>query len=209
MGEAAMTVGARPGALLEESPYGIPSRKLGMWLFILADAATFGAMLFAYGYLRVANPDWTRPFAFWPTIANGIAMTVVLLTSSLTMVAAVAAAQAGRQPASLRWLGVTMGLGALFAALHLREWIAMIGAGWRLFRNPMGGPVLFGATFFGITGLHLLHVITGVVVIGVIALGFRRGRFDGSHVETTGLYWHFVDLVWMFVFPLLYLLNVR
>src|SRR5437667_7538404 len=124
-----MTVGARPGALLEESPYGIPSRKLGMWLFILADAATFGAMLFAYGYLRVANPDWTRPFAFWPTIANGIAMTVVLLTSSLTMVAAVAAAQAGRQPASLRWLGVTIGLGALFAALHLREWIAMIGAG--------------------------------------------------------------------------------
>src|SRR5207245_7934756 len=144
-----MTVGARPGALLEESPYGIPSRKLGMWLFILADAATFGAMLFAYGYLRVANPDWTRPFAFWPTIANGIAMTVVLLTSSLTMVAAVAAAQASRQPASLRWLGVTMGLGALFAALHLREWIAMIGAGWRLFRNPMGGPVLFGATCFG------------------------------------------------------------
>src|SRR5205809_377627 len=133
-----MTVGARPGALVEESPYGIPSRKLGMWLFILADAATFGAMLFAYGYLRVANPDWTRPFAFWPTIANGIAMTVVLLTSSLTMVAAVAAAQAGRQPASLRWLGVTIGLG-----------------------------------------------------------------------ETTGLYWHFVDLVWMFVFPLVYLLNVR
>src|SRR5216117_557744 len=116
---------------------------------------------------------------------------------------------AGRQPASLRWLGVTMGLGALFAALHLREWIAMIGAGWRLFRNPMGGPVLFGATFFGITGLHLLHVITGVVVIGVIALGFRRGRFDAGHVETTGLYWHFVDLVWMFVFPLVYLLNVR
>jgi len=209
VGEAAMTVGARPGALLEESPYGIPSRKLGMWLFILADAATFGAMLFAYGYLRVANPDWTRPFAFWPTIANGIAMTVVLLTSSLTMVAAVAAAQAGRQPASLRWLGVTMGLGALFAALHLREWIAMIGAGWRLFRNPMGGPVLFGATFFGITGLHLLHVITGVVVIGVIALGFRRGRFDAGHVETTGLYWHFVDLVWMFVFPLVYLMNMR
>jgi cytochrome c oxidase subunit 3 len=180
-----------------------------MWLFIIADAATFGATLFAYGYLRVANPGWTRPFAFWPTIANGIVMTVVLLTSSLTMVCAVLAAQSGRRSASLRWLGVTMLLGTAFAALHLREWTAMIGEGWRLFRNPLGGPALFGGTFFGITGLHLLHVVSGVVVIGVIALGFRRGRFDASHVETTGLYWHFVDLVWMFVFPLVYLMNVR
>jgi cytochrome c oxidase subunit III len=209
VGESAMTGGTGPGALIEGSPYGIPSKKLGMWLFIIADAATFGAMLFAYGYLRVANPDWTRPFAFWPTIANGIAMTVVLLTSSLTMIGAATAAQSGRKSASLRWLGVTMLLGTVFAALHLREWAAMIGEGWRLSRNPMGGPVLFGATFFGITGLHLLHVITGVVVIGVIALGFRRGRFDAGHIETTGLYWHFVDLVWMFVFPLVYLMNVR
>jgi cytochrome c oxidase subunit 3 len=178
-------------------------------LFIVADAATFGAMLFAYGYLRVANPDWTRPFAFWPTIANGIVMTAVLLTSSLTMVGAVLAAQSGRKAATVRWLRATMLLGTLFAVLHLREWAAMIGEGWRLFRNPMGGPPLFGATFFGITGLHLLHVISGVVVIGVIASGFRRGRVDAGHVETTGLYWHFVDLVWMFVFPLMYLMNVR
>ena len=201
MGESVMAI--------EASPYGIPSKKLGMWLFIIADASTFGAMLFAYGYLRVANPNWTRPFALWPTIANGILMTVVLLTSSLTMVAAVLAAQGGRKTASLRWMGATMLLGVVFAALHLREWLALIGEGWRLFRNPLGGPVLFGATFFGITGLHLLHVVTGVVVIGVIALGFRRARFDAGHVETTALYWHFVDLVWMFVFPLVYLMNVR
>ena len=136
-------------------------------------------------------------------------MTVVLLTSSLTMVAAVAAAQAGRASAGVRWLGATMLLGLAFAGLHLREWFAMIGAGWRLFQNPMGGSPLFGATFFGITGLHLLHVICGVVVIAVITIGFRRGRFDAGHVETTALYWHFVDLVWMFVFPLVYLMNVR
>ena len=196
-------------AVHEPSPFGITSRKLGIWMFIVADAATFAAMLFAYGYIRVANPDWTRPFAFWPTIANGIVMTAVLLTSSLTMVGAVIAAQSGRKAATVRWLGVTMLLGTLFAVLHLREWAAMIGAGWRVFRNPMGGPPLFGATFFGITGLHLLHVICGVVVIGAITLGFRRGRFDAGHVETTALYWHFVDLVWMFVFPLVYLMNVR
>src|SRR2546425_105428 len=104
-------------------------------MFIVADAATFAALLFAYGYVRVANPDWTRPFAFWPTIANGIVMTAVLLTSSLTMVGAVIAAQSGRKAASLRWLGVTMLLGGVFAVLHLREWAAMIGEGWRLSRN--------------------------------------------------------------------------
>ena len=193
----------------EPSPFGVPSRKLGIWMFIVADSATFAALLFAYGYVRVANPDWTRPFAIWPTIVNGIVMTVVLLSSSLTVIAAVLAAQSGRKTTALRWLGATMLLGTLFAALHLREWVAMIGDGWRLFRNPLGGAPLVGATFFSITGLHLLHVITGVIVIGVIARGYRRGRFDPGHLETTGLYWHFVDLVWMFVFPLVYLMNVR
>src|SRR2546426_4901694 len=64
-------------------------------------------------------------------------------------------------------------------------------------------------SFFSVTGLHLLHVIVGVIVIGVIALGYRRGRFDPGHLEAIGLYWHFVDLVWMFVFPLVYLMNLR
>ena len=209
MGPSVTSVAAPHGAPIEQSPYGIQSKKLAMWLFIIADAATFGAILFAYGYLRIANPNWTRPFAFSPTIVNGIIMTVVLLTSSLTMVAAVAAAQSGRVSAGVRWLGATILLGLVFAALHLREWFAMIGEGWRLFQNPMGGSPLFGATFFGITGLHLLHVICGVIVIGAITLGFRRGRFDAGHVETTALYWHFVDLVWMFVFPLVYLMNTR
>jgi len=66
-----------------------------------------------------------------------------------------------------------------------------------------------GATFFSITGLHLLHVVSGVIAIGVVAQRFRRGRLDAGHIETVGLYWHFVDLVWMFVFPLVYLLNAR
>lgn len=196
-------------AVHEPSPFEVPSRKLGIWMFIVADAATFAAMLFAYGYSRVANPDWTRPFAFWPSIVNGIVMTVVLLSSSLTMVAAVLAGQAGRRAVALRWLGATMLLGTLFAALHIREWIGLIGEGWGTSRNPLGGTPLVGATFFGITGMHLLHVLSGVVVIGVIALGYRRDRFGPGHLETVGLYWHFVDLVWMFVFPLVYLMNMR
>ena len=194
---------------MEPSPYGIQSKKLAIWLFIIADAATFGAMLFAYGYLRLANPDWNRPFAFWPTIANSVAMTVVLLVSSMTMVAGVDAAKAGQKPTSIRWLWATVLLGLVFAALHVWEWSGMFAEGWRLFQNPEGGPALFGATFFSITGLSLLHVIAGVIALAVFTLGYRRGRFDVGHIETTGLYWQFVNLVWMFVFPLLYLMNAR
>jgi cytochrome c oxidase subunit 3 len=197
------------GAGVEESPFGIDSKKLVMWLFIVADAATFGALLFGYGYLRVGSPNWVRPFGFIPTILNGMVMTVVLLTSSLTMLTAVAAAQAGRRQASVRWLGATAVLGTVFAALHLREWFNLFAEGWSPSTNPMGGSVLFGGTFFGITGLHLLHVLCGVVAILVVAVAFRRGRLSAGHVETTGLYWHFVDLVWMFVFPLVYLMNAR
>lgn len=200
---------ARRTAILEAPPFGIESKKLVMWLFIIADAATFGAILFGYGFLRVGSPDWTRPFDFSPTIINAIVMTAVLLTSSLTMLVAVGAAEAGRRAASVRWLLITSALGVIFAALHLREWFKMFGEGWSPSANPLGGSVLVGGTFFGITGLHLLHVTGGVVAIWVVAAKYSRGRLQPGHVETTGLYWHFVDLVWMFVFPLVYLLNTR
>ena len=85
----------------------------------------------------------------------------------------------------------------------------MFHEGWSVSHNPLGGSALFGASFFSITGLHLLHVVTGVIAIGVVALMYQRGRLDASYIETTGLCWHFVDLVWMFVFPLVYLLNAH
>ncbi|HZS60000.1 MAG TPA: cytochrome c oxidase subunit 3 [Gemmatimonadaceae bacterium] len=195
---------------LEPSPIGaVQTKKFVMWLFIIADAATFGAILFGYGYLRVGSTNWTRPFAFSPSIINGLVMTVVLLTSSLTMLFAVSAAQSNRKTDAIRWLGATMLLGLAFAGLHIREWISLIGEGWAPGANPLGGSTLVGATFFSITGLHLLHVISGVIAIAVITMGFNRGRWNASYVETTGLYWHFVDLVWMFVFPLVYLLNAH
>jgi cytochrome c oxidase subunit III len=96
----------------------------------------------------------------------------------------------------------------LFAGLHIKEWFGLIGEGVRPFHNPWGSP-LFGATFFSITGLHLLHVISGVIALIVIWRGFTRGTLTAGHVETTGLYWHFVDLVWMFVVPMVYLLSIQ
>jgi cytochrome c oxidase subunit 3 len=125
------------------------------------------------------------------------------------MLVAVRAAKAGDKHKSIQWLGFTMLLGIIFAGLHLREWFHMFGDGWGLFHNPTGGSLDFGAAFFSVTGLHLLHVTCGVIAIAVVAWGYNRGRLDANHVETTSLYWHFVDIVWMFVFPLMYLMNAR
>ncbi|MFZ3215737.1 MAG: cytochrome c oxidase subunit 3 [Candidatus Acidiferrales bacterium] len=208
MSEAQISLGAGHAAAMEPSPYGIQSKKLTMWLFIISDAVTFGAILFGYAYLRIGSPNWPTPFEFSPSIINGLVMTFVLLSSSLSMLAAVSAAKQGRKSSTLKWLSVTIILGIIFATLHLREWFHMFGEGWSLSKNPLGGSVQFGATFFSITGLHLIHVISGVIALIVIAIGYNTEWLDAGHVETTGLYWHFVDLVWMFVFPLLYLMNV-
>lgn len=191
---------------MEASPYGMEKKKLGMWIFLVSDACTFAAFLFAYGYMRVGSTVWGTPFGV-SSIVNGIVMTAVLLSSSFTMLTAVRASRSGNKAATVKWLGATMLLGAIFAALHIREWYKLIDEGWRLFHNPTGGAPQFGATFFSVTGLHLSHVISGVIALAFIARGYRSGRYDDSHVETAGLYWHFVDLVWMFVFPLMYLMN--
>jgi cytochrome c oxidase subunit III len=189
------------GALMEESPYAIPSRKFTMWLFIISDAVTFGAFLMAYGFIRVAAPNWTRPFESGSVI-NVVIMTIVLITSSLTMLGAMDASKVGDKAKAMRFLYSTMALGSIFAILHIREWTELIGKGTTI------GSGLFGQTFFTITGLHLLHVISGVIALLVVAMRYSSGRLTPSHVETTGLYWHFVDLVWMFVVPLVYLTNI-
>lgn len=206
MNQSELTMSVGHEVLIEDPPYGMDKKKLGMWVFIVSDACTFATFLFGYGYMRVGSQNWGTPFEF-SSILNGIIMTFVLLSSSLTMLAALRAAQTGQRASANKWLGLTMLLGTLFAILHLREWVKMIGEGWRLFHNPMGGAAQFGACFFSVTGLHLTHVITGVVALAFIARGYKQGRYDSSHVETAGLYWHFVDLVWMFVFPLMYLMN--
>jgi cytochrome c oxidase subunit III len=206
--ESELTIAAGHEIEMEASPYGIDKKKLGMWIFIVSDACTFGAFLCAYGYMRIGTPIWGTPFGF-SSIVNGMVMTAVLLSSSLTMLAAVRAAQASDKASAKKWLGVTMLLGAIFAALHLREWVKLIGEGWRLFYNPTGGAQQFGATFFSVTGMHLTHVVIGVIAMAFVVRGYSQGRYDESHVETVGLYWHFVDVVWMFVFPLMYLMNAQ
>jgi cytochrome c oxidase subunit III len=189
------------------SPFAMGSKKLGMWLFIVSDSLTFSALLIAYSYARLNSPNWPRPFPFSPSIVFSTIMTVVLLASSLTMVMGVAAAARGDRGTTVKWILATMFFGTTFIVLHMREWFHLIDDGLRLTSNPWGSP-LFGAVFFGVTGLHMTHVAIGVIYLGIISLGFGRGKFSSEDVEVSGLYWHFVDLVWMFVFPLVYIMSI-
>jgi cytochrome c oxidase subunit 3 len=184
--------------------FSVPAKKMAMWLFIIADSATFAGCLVAYGFTRNATPNWPRPF---PGISNVALMTFVLLTSSLTMLIGVRSAQKGDKAGAFRWTMITAVLGIVFAVLHIREWMALVEEGMTLFHNPWGTP-LFGASFFSITGLHLTHVAGGVVALIAVAIRYQGGRYNADDLEITGLYWHFVDLVWMFVVPLVYLLNL-
>ncbi len=197
--------------ILEARPFAIPSKKLVMWLFIISDAVTFGAMLFAYGYLKNASVDWPSPFKFYPSIANVLLMTFVLVSSSLTMLVAVGHAKAALitkdKKKAIRWTYITAALGILFAILHLREWSGLSAEGVHMFANPWGSP-MFGATFYAITGLHLTHVLGGVIALTVVGTRYGTGRYTADDIELWGLYWHFVDLVWMFVVPMVYLMNI-
>jgi cytochrome c oxidase subunit III len=180
-----------------------------MWLFIISDALTFSALIMAYTYVRLAAPEWPMEFHFSPSIIFSTVMTFCLLSSSLTMVMAVHSMHHGNRAATVKWILATMVGGGAFVVLHLTEWMNLINnehvTPWS---NPWGEP-LFGATFFGITGLHMAHVTSGLVYLAIIAIAVGRGKFKYEDVEVAGLYWHFVDLVWMFVFPLVYLMSVK
>jgi cytochrome c oxidase subunit 3 len=204
MSQTDVTMEQHQAALMVGPAFSIPTKKLAMWLFIIADTMTFAACLLVYGFLRNGTTNWPRPF---PGITNVALMTFILLTSSLTMMFGLRFAQAGDKAGAFRWIMITAVLGIAFAVLHIREWMELIDQGMTLFKNPWGTG-LFGASFFSITGLHLAHVTGGVIALIVVGVRYNRGRYNADDIEVLGLYWHFVDLVWMFVVPLVYLLNL-
>lgn len=206
MSHTEVAIGDHHAVAMEPSPFAIPAKKLAMWLFIISDIMTFAACLVAYGFLRNATPNWPRPFQS-ATIISVMVMTFILVTSSLTMVLAVRAARAGDRAAAFRWTMITFLGGTLFAILHIREWIGMIGQGVTFFSNPWGTG-LFGGAYYSITGLELLHVIAALIAFVIVGFGYKRGRYTSDDLENVGLFWQFINIVWMFVVPLVYLMNV-
>ena len=204
MSQANPTMAEHAAVLGEPSPFAIPSKKLAMWLFIMADVMTFAACMAAYAFTRNATPDWPRPFHGVATVA---AMTFIMLTSCLTLLIGLRAAQLGDRGRAFRWTMLTVLGGLIFTLLHIREWASMIQQGVSVLHNPWG-PASFGAGYFVLTGFSLLHMSVGTVALAIVGLRYRGGRYQANDLEVMNLYWQFVNLVWLFIVPAVYLMNL-
>jgi cytochrome c oxidase subunit 3 len=191
---------------------------LGMWIFLVTEVMFFGGLLMAYLLYRVWYPEAWAEGSLELDIRMGAFNTVVLIGSSLTMAFAVRSAQTGAQKATVRWLLITMALGLTFLVVKFFEYREK----WELhhipgpnfqFEGPHAGQVeIFLSLYFGLTGLHALHMVIGATLLAVITWMAHKRRFTPewyTPVELSGLYWHFVDIVWIFLFPLLYLLGAH
>ena len=177
--------------------------KLGMWVFLAADAMSFGGLLAGYGALRYYSHDWPNP-AGTLGIALTAFMTFLLIVSSFTMVQALSAFRRGNVARAKMFLLATAAGGAAFLGMQAYEWTHLMHEGLTLTGNPFGNP-LFGTTFFVLTGFHGCHVLAGVLYLLYTTMKAGRGWGYGE-IEITGLYWHFVDLIWILVFTFVYLL---
>lgn len=186
------------------SPFAVGWPKFMMWIFLVSDTLTFAGLLAGYGAIRLSLGRWPHQFEIF-NIGLVSTMTFILICSSATMAVAVAAARRGDHARVMRYLLLTVLGGLFFLAAQVYEWSHFIAEGARLFANPWGIPQ-FSATFFIITGFHGGHVTGGVIYLLITALRWARRRIEPESVEIAGLYWHFVDLVWVFIFTLLYLL---
>jgi heme/copper-type cytochrome/quinol oxidase subunit 3 len=181
--------------------------KLGMWIFLAGDAVGFGVLLASYGAMRATSADWPNPYDVLG-INLTAAMTFLLICSSVTMVKALEWLGRGDRGKARNFLLFTALGGAIFVGLQAYEWTHLINRGLHIDGNPWGAA-LFGTSFFIITGFHGLHVTGGVIYLLAIHKVISRVsdmRWNYMVTEIAGLYWHFVDLVWIMVFTFIYLL---
>jgi cytochrome c oxidase subunit 3 len=209
------------------SPFNVSYGKLMMWYFLMSDAFTFGALLISYGTIRFMSTSWPDPnevFHSFPFVSHEAhlplvfvsLMTFILIMSSVTMVLAVHAGHMRDRKAVAKWMVWTIIGGIAFLSCQAWEWTHLheLGAWWghNPFANEDGTVATTNFTnfFFTITGFHGLHVTSGVILNMVILANVLKGTYDDrghyEMVEKVGLYWHFVDLVWVFVFTCFYLL---
>jgi cytochrome c oxidase subunit 3 len=196
---------------------------LGMWMFLATEVLVFGALFTGYAAYRSWYPDSFQAASHRLNLLIGAVNTVVLLTSSLTMVLAVRFAQLGQTRALVRCLILTALLGTAFLGLKAVEYyldyreklmpgLAFDPEAWRLDRVDPAQVQLFLVFYYVLTGLHAVHLTIGIAIMAVLAFMAWRSAFSSDYytpVEMWGLYWHFVDIVWIFLLPLLYLIGTR
>lgn len=176
---------------------GIPTGRLAMWWVLASEIVIFGGLLMCYVILRLRNDYWGGEAAHTNTLAGGF-NTFVLLTSSLFAVLAHQAAEKGHGFTAWRYLKLTIGGGLIFLCVKAYEYTHEISHGFTLFRD------VFWSFYYVATGLHGLHVIAGMIAMYIVGQQAKRGQ-NLHRVELVGIYWHFVDAVWIFLFPLLYI----
>ena len=190
---------------------------LGMWIFLITELMFFGGMFLAYTVYRSTYPAVFGAASHTLDIALGAVNTAVLLCSSFTMAMAVRAGQLGRRKQIAVFLILTLLLGAVFLGIKGVEWASKFeehhvpGASFHLEGVARQGPAqLFFSLYFAMTGLHALHMVIGVGLLCFLLYGNWRGKYSAQYytpIDVVGLYWHFVDIVWIYLFPLLYLID--
>jgi len=190
---------------------------LGMWIFLITEVMFFGGMFTAYTVYRRAYSDAFAVASASLNVTIGAINTAVLLVSSFTMAMAVRAAQLGRRKTLILFLVATLIFGGIFLGVKAYEWNEKFeqhhvpGPSFHLEGVPQQGRAqLFFSLYFAMTGLHALHMVVGVAILSWLIWMAHKGRFTAQYntpVDVAGLYWHFVDIIWIFLFPLLYLID--
>ena len=176
--------------------------KLMMWLFLCSDAMSFVGLLAAYAAVRMGDPGWPIPSTVFDVPLTAL-NTFILICSSVTMVKSLSAIKNNNRKGLLLWLAGTMAGGTIFLCIQAYEWSHLIHGGLTATSS------LVGATFFILTGFHGCHVLSGVIYLFCIFVRGVQGTYsrdNHSPVEIAGLYWHFVDLIWILVFTFVYLI---
>jgi cytochrome c oxidase subunit III len=189
-------------------------KKIGMWFFLFTEILFFGGMFLLYSIYRYKfSPDFHRAAAD-ENLLLGTINTIILLTSSLTMALAISAVRKGQVSLSMRLQAATIVMGVVFLFIKYFEWSAKIALG--LFPNSpvllalSPGQIMFFGLYYVMTGLHGLHVLVGCIVIAFMIFYTKQGKINRQNyarLENTGLYWHFVDIVWIYLYPLFYLIT--
>lgn len=211
----------------KDPTYGAASAgKLGMWVFLISDAITFAGLLMSYGALRAGSTVWRctdaafaagQCFSPEPTLGIGFtaALTFLLICSSVTMVLSYAAIEENDHKKASRYLGLTILGGVLFLLGQAHEYFGLLAP----ILQPLGvhsaglyheglllGQSLYASSFYIITSFHGLHVLSGVIYLSVVFLRTLRKKSTANEIEVAGLFWHFVDLIWILVFTFVYLI---
>ncbi len=188
--------------------------RLGMWLFLLSEILLFGGLFILYSAYRYRYAAEFHQAAGAMEVVRGTFNTLLLQASALTVTLSILAIRRGKQNQAAYLLGSTIILGFIFLGIKGSEWAMKIENGIYP-RSPIllarpKGEILFFSLYYAMTGLHGLHVLIGLGVLSVMAILLIRGKIDASRfvpLENSGLYWHLVDIIWMFLYPLFYLIT--